>query len=671
MKLYFRVLLVATFLAGLFPSAYAGTLFNDQATASTALTIYVDHNVASGTVAVVPPGSALTLETGPYGVNADWWYGKDNASGLIGWIRAQEITRTAVTIPDGTRWVQATLDDTNKIYQLRLMVGLTVVDTLNIACGALRSYTPDGTYQTLYKHDDLYEDLPSFPGVFLRWWETWRDDGPGGGSWGLHTWVLQGEGFPKAMGQYGRISSGCLRLPRAQDVYNFLPLYGTVYVELGTYVGPTTNNSFDVMVKRRLADINVRSGPGTQYAIVGHASGGQTFHCDQQSMGWYRITYNGQVAWIWGALLTNYPEAVVQVNPTSLAFTMTEKKAVTAVSPAPSSVAVSEPSGKYLWSVQGKPNQAWLNAVMQTQAAVQIYVNDGANALAAGSYSAAVAVVAVDAVPASVAVTLTVLRDTDGDGIADVSDADDDNDGLSDSEEATRGTDSLKADTDGDGASDLAEVMAGSDPKLASSTPSTPIPALFKVKVIVATAVREGPGGQYRSVGTATAGQIYDVYKQDGAFYLIVFAGRRAWVPTSAVERYVPPPPYIAVKVNGTGAVNVRSGPGTGYAILGTAQGGQIYVSSTLQSGWRKIRYDQREGWILGSLLTRVSASTVRVTQNEVNVRTGPGTGYSILAKVYLNYRYGVAGSTTGWTKIWFRGRTAWVYNGGVVRVTL
>ncbi len=652
-------------------SAFAGTIYNDQAVASVATTIYADHNVASGTVTVLPPGSAITLETGPYGVNADWWYGKDNATGTAGWIRAQEVARTPVTIPDGTRWVHATLDDTNQIYQLRLMVGLTVVDTLTIGCGRLRSYTPDGTYQTLYKHDDLYEDLPSFPGVFLRWWQTWRDDGAGGGSWGLHTWVLEGEGFPKTMGQYGRVSSGCLRLPRAQDVYNFLPLYGTVYVELGAYAGPTTNNSFDVMVKRRLADINVRSGPGTQNAIVGHAAGGQVFHCDQQSMGWYRITYNGQVAWIWGALLTNYPEAVVQVNPTSLAFTMTEKRAVTAVTPAPASAAVSEPGGKYLWSVQGRPNQAWLTAVMPTQAAVQIYVNDGANALAAGSYSAAVAVVAVDAVPASVAVTLTVLRDTDGDGIADVSDADDDNDGLGDTEEIARGTNTVNGDTDGDGASDLAEVKAGSDPKLASSTPATAIPALFKVKVTVAATVREGPGGGYAAVGSAAVGQIYDVYKQDGSFYLIVYGGRRAWITTGSVERYVPPPPLVAVRVNGTGTVNVRSGPGTGYAILGTVPGGQIYVSATQSGGWYKIRYDEREGWILGSLLTRVSASTVKVTYTELNVRTGPGTGYSILGKAYANYRYGVAGSTTGWTKIWYRGRAVWVYTAGTVRVAL
>ncbi|MRX26971.1 hypothetical protein [Kangiella sp. HZ709] len=49
-------------------------------------------------------------------------------------------------------------------------------------------------------------------------------------------------------------------------------------------------------------------------------------------------------------------------------------------------------------------------------------------------------------------------RDTDGDGILDVNDDDDDNDGLTDSEEATLGTDPFDSDTDNDGLSDFDEV---------------------------------------------------------------------------------------------------------------------------------------------------------------------------------------------------------------------
>ena len=685
------ILRTAALLCVLGPSASsAGTIFTDQTAASGTAMIYADHDVASGTVAAVPAGAALTLETGPYGPDADWWYGKAVTSGAsggsavlaAGWIRAQEIARTPVTVPDGVRWVHVTLDDDHGIYQARLMVNLAVVDVMNVVVGALPSYTPDGTYSTTYKTAPLFEVLPAHPGIFLRWWQTWRYDGEGTGAWGVHTWILDKAGWPLRMDQYGRASSGCVRLPRAKDVFDFLPLGSTLHLEFAPYAGPTTNNVLDVMIRRTLTGINVRSGPGMSYAILGTAEGGRTFASTQQSMGWYRVTFNGQTGWIFGGRLVKLPEPVVRVNPASVAFTMTQKKAVAAATPAPASIGVSEPNGKVLWSLQAKADQSWLTAVVLTQAAVQLYINDGANALAPGTWRAAVAVTSPDAVPASVAVTLTVLRDTDGDGTSDATDADDDNDGLSDAEEARRGTNPLKGDTDGDGYADRAEVMAGSDPKLASRTPLTPLPALFKVKVKAATAVRVGPGTEYRSSGTASIGQIYAVYKQDGAFYLILYGGRRKWIATGAVAKVVPPPPIIAVKVAASGRVNVRCGPGTGYGILGTVSGGQIYVSTAvsgggstgltaggstvLAAGWRKIRYDQREGWILGTFLKRVTTTTVRVTRDDVNVRTGPSTRYSILAQVDKNYRYAVAGSVTGWTKIWFRGRTAWIYNGGL-----
>lgn len=50
--------------------------------------------------------------------------------------------------------------------------------------------------------------------------------------------------------------------------------------------------------------------------------------------------------------------------------------------------------------------------------------------------------------------SLTIDFDTDKDGVGNKEDQDDDGDGISDSEEKSLGTDTLKADTDGDGVSD-------------------------------------------------------------------------------------------------------------------------------------------------------------------------------------------------------------------------
>ncbi len=78
------------------------------------------------------------------------------------------------------------------------------------------------------------------------------------------------------------------------------------------------------------------------------------------------------------------------------------------------------------------------------------------------------------------------VDDPDGDGYPSFIDTDSDNDGLSDDEEASRGTNPTDADTDGDGVSDGEEVDAGTDP-LVPNTNTAPLPVLVLSLVIIVT----------------------------------------------------------------------------------------------------------------------------------------------------------------------------------------
>jgi len=97
--------------------------------------------------------------------------------------------------------------------------------------------------------------------------------------------------------------------------------------------------------------------------------------------------------------------------------------------------------------------------------------------LNSGLYSAGVLSTTVSMVhtgansPLPVSINARFTLDTDNDGTIDSIDTDDDGDGLTDTQEATYGTNPLLKDSDSDGFSDYDEIADGTDPLDANSTP--------------------------------------------------------------------------------------------------------------------------------------------------------------------------------------------------------
>lgn len=63
-------------------------------------------------------------------------------------------------------------------------------------------------------------------------------------------------------------------------------------------------------------NMNVRQGPGTNYAVIGGASTGQEFEITGTESGarwWFQINYNGMAGWIYAPLVTIINAAGVQV----------------------------------------------------------------------------------------------------------------------------------------------------------------------------------------------------------------------------------------------------------------------------------------------------------------------------------------------------------------------
>jgi uncharacterized protein YvpB len=120
-----------------------------------------------------------------------------------------------------------------------------------------------------------------------------------------------------------------------------------------------------------------------------------------------------------------------------------------------------------------------------------------------------------------------------------------------------------------------------------------------------------------------------------------------------------------------TANLNMRTGPGTGYQIIRVIpKGAQVSVSGS-ENGWYKVTYQGATGWASGSYLTPVQAqapapapsvtSTYIKTTANLNMRTGAGTGYAIITTIPAGTKLESLGTSGGWHKVSFSGRTGWV----------
>lgn len=191
--------------------------------------------------------------------------------------------------------------------------------------------------------------------------------------------------------------------------------------------------------------------------------------------------------------------------------------------------------------------------------------------------------------------------------------------------------------------------------------------------------VRFGPGMDYGALTSIDEGEVASylgataVDERGVTWFKVFYDGCTGWVSSrySELDTWSWSYGYITA----TGNVWVRTGPGLNYSQLGA-----IEIDDTLEYrnetsvdsrgvAWYKVYYgDHDSAWIssrYADLTTYVNFSFVTATGN-VNVRSGAGTGYDVLATMlkddtaaYLNASTDVRGIT--WYKVNYGGVTGWV----------
>jgi SH3-like domain-containing protein len=115
--------------------------------------------------------------------------------------------------------------------------------------------------------------------------------------------------------------------------------------------------------------------------------------------------------------------------------------------------------------------------------------------------------------------------------------------------------------------------------------------------------LRTGPGDEYEVKWEYGNGFPLKTLSQKGKWVKVQdFENDSGWIYSSLLSKA----PYVIVKVNKgkNKQINIRSGPGTKYNVVGKAYYGVVFEKKKQQKGWTNVRHESGlEGWIEDSLL--------------------------------------------------------------------
>ena len=132
-----------------------------------------------------------------------------------------------------------------------------------------------------------------------------------------------------------------------------------------------------------------------------------------------------------------------------------------------------------------------------------------------------------------------------------------------------------------------------------------PFTAAAKMVSVVGDNVnlRSGPGTSYSVKWKFGSGFPLKVVDEKESWYKVEdFEGDTGWLH----KKLTSPTGHMIVKVhkNQETKVNIRSGPGTKYRVVGKAYYGVVFRTIEQKDGWAHVKHDSgMEGWIKRSLL--------------------------------------------------------------------
>lgn len=184
--------------------------------------------------------------------------------------------------------------------------------------------------------------------------------------------------------------------------------------------------------------------------------------------------------------------------------------------------------------------------------------------------------------------------------------------------------------------------------------------------------MRSGPGTNSSILGTYSSGTAMEVTGVNGNWYQVSYNGTTGYVRSDYMS--------LSGAAGGGGSssstsgtagtvkgsdVRLRSGPGTGYAILGTYSNGTALTIEGTSGSWTKVTIGGVSGYMhsdyVASGSTGSSEQTGYINGTSVRLRSGPSTTSTILGTYNTGTAMTITGSSGNWYAVTYNGTNGYV----------
>ncbi len=190
--------------------------------------------------------------------------------------------------------------------------------------------------------------------------------------------------------------------------------------------------------------------------------------------------------------------------------------------------------------------------------------------------------------------------------------------------------------------------------------------------------LRSEPSTSSSILTTLPRGAVVLITGDTDGWYKIWYRGESGYVSKSYISFALQADSDFGTgTVTGSG-VNVRSGPSTAYSAVGTASEGDTMSVTGVSGGWFKVRYKDADAYLYSDYMSvswltggstapeapspSPSGTAGVITGNYVRMRSGPGTGYSVLGTYNSGTKMTITGSSGDWYAVSCNGLQGYVY---------